>query len=299
MSAGTGAGSSATGAPIDVFVGTREICLPDVLQLQERARSRTSRSASPSARAPSTSTRWSRRPRAGQPPGRSSTWSPAAELRLLGEQLLAQDVGVPAVLGELAQHVQVDPAQRQRAAAVAAEHVVDREGRTSPGARPRRPRGGPAGRWRSCRRPSSTNESSGVAGIPISARDRHVTASSNQTFSTKVACLTRPSSVVREGTRERRACSSVSPSRLSWRARRCSSRNVSNWICEGLVDDVVGERRGQGGHAGSLPCPVGWPRGPCSRRSRRTTARAALHRGSRDHTAALAPGLPRGLPVRD
>jgi len=38
MSAGTGAGSSATGAPIDVFVGTREICLPDVLQLQERAR---------------------------------------------------------------------------------------------------------------------------------------------------------------------------------------------------------------------------------------------------------------------
>ena len=48
---------------------------------------------------------------------------------------------------------------------------------------------------------SSVNDSSGVAGMPISARDRHVTASSNQTFSTKVACFTRPSSVVREGTK--------------------------------------------------------------------------------------------------
>jgi hypothetical protein len=35
----------------------------------------------------------------------------------------------------------------------------------------------------------------GVAGMPIAARDRHVTASSNQTFSTKVACFTRPTSV--------------------------------------------------------------------------------------------------------
>ena len=52
-----------------------------------------------------------------------------------------------------------------------------------------------------------------AAGIPISARDRPVTASSNQTFSRKVACFTRPSNVVREGTSDRRACSSVSPSR--------------------------------------------------------------------------------------
>jgi len=33
---------------------------------------------------------------------------------------------------------------------------------------------------------------------------RHVTASSNQNFSTKVAGFTRPSSVVREGTNDRR-----------------------------------------------------------------------------------------------
>jgi hypothetical protein len=49
------------------------------------------------------------------------------------------------------------------------------------------------------------NDSSEVAGIPISARDRPVTASSNQTFSRKVACFTRPSKVVREGTSDWRA----------------------------------------------------------------------------------------------
>jgi GNAT superfamily N-acetyltransferase len=43
---------------------------------------------------------------------------------LLAGQLLAQDVGVTAVLGKLAQHVQVHPAQRERAAPVAEEQVV-------------------------------------------------------------------------------------------------------------------------------------------------------------------------------
>ncbi len=76
---------------------------------------------------------------------------------------------------------------------------------------------------------SRTNESSGVAGMPISARDRQVTASSNQTFSTKAACFTSPSNVVRDGTSDRRACSSVSPSRQAFSARRCSSRKASNW----------------------------------------------------------------------
>src|SRR5215472_1276476 len=80
---------------------------------------------------------------------------------------------------------------------------------------------------------SRMNDSPGVAGMPISARDRHVTASSNQTFSTKVACLTRPSSVVAERTSDRRACSSVSPSRQALSSRRCSSMNVSNWACAG------------------------------------------------------------------
>jgi hypothetical protein len=43
-------------------------------------------------------------------------------------ELLAQDVGVPAVLGEFAQLVQVDPAQRERAAAVAVDDVVQAQG---------------------------------------------------------------------------------------------------------------------------------------------------------------------------
>jgi Luciferase-like monooxygenase len=64
-------------------------------------------------------------------------------------------------------------------------------------------------------------------------RSRHVTASSNQTFSTTVACFTRPSNVVREGTSDRRACSSVSPSRQRLSSLRCSSRNTSNWARAG------------------------------------------------------------------
>jgi hypothetical protein len=38
------------------------------------------------------------------------------------EELLAEDVCVAAVLGELAQHVEIHPPQRQRAAPVAVEH---------------------------------------------------------------------------------------------------------------------------------------------------------------------------------
>jgi hypothetical protein len=50
---------------------------------------------------------------------------------------------------------------------------------------------------------SRMNDSSGV-GIPIAARDRHVMAPSNNTFSTNAACFTSPSSVIREGAGERR-----------------------------------------------------------------------------------------------
>ena len=54
-------------------------------------------------------------------------------LRLSGrllfvEQLLSQDVCVPAMLSELAQHVEVHPAQRERAAPVAVDHVVQFQG---------------------------------------------------------------------------------------------------------------------------------------------------------------------------
>jgi hypothetical protein len=47
---------------------------------------------------------------------------------LLVDELLAQDVCVPAVLSELAQHVEVHSAQRERAAPVAVDHVVQAQG---------------------------------------------------------------------------------------------------------------------------------------------------------------------------
>jgi hypothetical protein len=47
---------------------------------------------------------------------------------LLVQDLLAQDVRVPAVLSEFAQHVEVYPAQRERAAPVAEDHVVQPQG---------------------------------------------------------------------------------------------------------------------------------------------------------------------------
>jgi hypothetical protein len=54
----------------------------------------------------------------------SEDCSPAG---LSGENLLPQDVGMPAVLSELAQDMQVHPSQRQRPAAVAADGVVKSE----------------------------------------------------------------------------------------------------------------------------------------------------------------------------
>ena len=45
------------------------------------------------------------------------------------DELLPQDVRVPAVLGELAQHVEVHPAQRERAAPVTADDVIQSQGR--------------------------------------------------------------------------------------------------------------------------------------------------------------------------
>src|SRR6516165_11488407 len=68
----------------------------------------------------------------------ATTHSPAAcpsarALALPGAQdLLPQDVGVPAMLSELTQGVQVDPPQRQRSEAVPAEHVIEAEAGGSP-----------------------------------------------------------------------------------------------------------------------------------------------------------------------
>ena len=47
---------------------------------------------------------------------------------LVVEELLSQDVGVAAVLGQLAQHVQVHPTQREGAAPVAEKDVVQAQG---------------------------------------------------------------------------------------------------------------------------------------------------------------------------
>ena len=41
-----------------------------------------------------------------------------------GQDLLTQDIGVPAMLRQFAQHVQLDPAQRQRPAPIAGENVI-------------------------------------------------------------------------------------------------------------------------------------------------------------------------------
>ena len=69
--------------------------------------------------------------------------------------------------------------------------------------------------------------------MPNSARLRPASDTWNHTFSTKVQCLTIPSSVVADGTSRRRACSSVSPSssptissRLSWTKASSCARSL-------------------------------------------------------------------------
>jgi hypothetical protein len=59
------------------------------------------------------------------------------------------------------------------------------------------------------------NDRAGVVGMPISAYERPLIAWSNQTPSTYVTCLTRPSNVVVDGTSSSLASSSVRPSRES------------------------------------------------------------------------------------
>jgi len=47
---------------------------------------------------------------------------------LIAEDLLAQDVCMPAVLSELSQGVKVHPTQRERAAPVAVDQVIQPQG---------------------------------------------------------------------------------------------------------------------------------------------------------------------------
>ena len=64
----------------------------------------------------------------------------------------------------------------------------------------------------------------------------------------------RPSSVVREETSERRACSSVSPSKQPLSAARCSSRNTSSWAR--LVDRRHPRRTSRGGKTSAKPTGI-------------------------------------------
>ena len=79
-----------------------------------------------------------------------------------------------------------------------------------------------------------------------------MTASSNHTFSTKVACLTNPSKVVAEGTIERRACSSVSPSRQQLSARRGAVEEHFELHLQWLADRVFGASHRRVGHCYSI-----------------------------------------------
>ena len=158
-----------------------------------------------------------------------------------------------AVLGKLTQRVEVDPAKRERGRAGCRRPCRPSPGMRSRGVRTRR-LGGALWRMEATVSVSSRmNDSSGVAGMPISARGRRVMASSNQTFSTKVACFTRPRSVVRDGTSDRRACSSVGPSRQWLRSLRCSSRNASNWACAGWPMTSSAEVLGRKDMCAALP----------------------------------------------
>lgn len=99
---------------------------------------------------------------------------------------------------------------------------------------------------------SRMNDSSGVAGMPISARGRRVIASSNQTFSTKVACFTRPRSVVRDGT-QRSACLLLGQpvQAMVGIAAVLVEERLDLGVCW-LADDVLGRRAGQEGHVCSI-----------------------------------------------
>jgi hypothetical protein len=90
--------------------------------------------------------------------------------RLGGEDLLAQDVRVPAVLASSRSTCRYTQPQRQRAAPVAATTSSRPSGRRARGASRRRPPGTPPGRDSIVSASVSTNDSSGVSGMPISPR---------------------------------------------------------------------------------------------------------------------------------
>ena len=80
-----------------------------------------------------------------------------------------------------------------------------------------------------------------MAGMPISVRNRQVTASSHQSFSTEVACFTEPNKVVREGTNDRRTCSSLSPSKQPTELSAVLIEEHLEPDPGWLVDHVIGE----------------------------------------------------------
>jgi hypothetical protein len=170
------------------------------------------------------------------------------------EELLSQDVCVPAVLGEFGQHVEVHPAQRERSA------PVTRRMSSSPSDDVPRRDDSHASRcaWWMVAMVSLSwrmNDSSGIAGMPISARDRQVTASSNQTCSTKVACFTRPSKVVRDGHQRSARLLLGDPIKTAIELTTVLVEERFELDPHRLIDDVLGERRRERRHRRSISGP--------------------------------------------
>ena len=131
------------------------------------------------------------------------------------------------VAGQLLDHVDEDPAQGEGAAAVVQREVVEVVAPRRCGGTPRPRPGSQRSPRRSCRRRSGRTTRRRRSGQPTSSRERPASETGNQTCSTNVACLTSARRLVFEGTRRRRACSSVSPSRRRTTSARLSSRNAS------------------------------------------------------------------------
>lgn len=138
---------------------------------------------------------------------------PAAQAETVScrrQDLFPEDVAVPRA-GRAPGSCEVDPAQRHRSSAVVRRQVGQGvAGSDLDGGRPGLAvQLGHGAHLSSC---VSAKLSSTVSRRPTSARERPASATSNHTRSTKAACLTSPSRVVRDGTSRRRACSSVRPS---------------------------------------------------------------------------------------
>jgi hypothetical protein len=159
---------------------------------------------------------------------------------------------VPAVVGQLAQDLQVHPAQCARPGPVAGHDVERQFGDCRASRRAGLPvgRGDGGGGVVLC-------ELEGLARVrtrPSSWRDVPPTHSSNHTRCIHVTCLSSPSNVVEDGTSRARACCTVTPLRVTSSALRYSSTKASSWV-RSLSSSTSNEPVGVSCHA----VRRGWP----------------------------------------